>query len=231
MSNEKQEQSNKEDEQTEKAIFAEKLLLGFNEYDEIIGRCKGVSIFSVDFGDKNDYSHEGEAIVPNNDATTKDNEERKKKLIKNAFYAEEMDVLFDEIFKGKRDYGNAFNYKNIIRQMDIFKLLKVKPNNEHEFVIKQLEVQGRIIIHWFIIFCLVSVFGLILKRTSNRKNDNKDLIVVFSFGLYFALNKAFILEGILKKNILLSYVYYIHLFFLACLFVFFIFKSDRKNCV
>ena len=229
LSNEKPKDRQTYEKKDDKVIFAERLLLGFNEYDEIIGRGQGISIFSVGFGDNNRDKSEDirrPILLNGNDIATDKQEEQ---LIKNAFYAEDMDVLFDELLNGKRNYNNAFSYKNKLRQMDIFKLFRVKARNQHEVVIKQMEIQGRIIHHWFVILCLVSVFCLMLRRTSNRKNDNKDLIVIFTFGSYFALNKAFVLESVLSYGTILCCMYYLHLFLLACLFIFLLLKSDKRT--
>ncbi len=224
--NNKENNDNGED----KIIFAEKLVLGFNDYNEIIGRGKSVNIVSFNFKDSNskggqENEHEEKEKVFFDNGKIKN--ERNDKLIKNAFYAEDMDVLFDEIFQGKKNYNSAFSYKNRLRQKNILDLLRVKTNNNYEALVKSLEVHGRVINHWFVVISLISVFSLLLRRTSNRRTSSRDLLFIVVFGAYFALNKAFVLESVLERGSFC--LYYLHLLVLSVIFIVLLFKSDRKK--
>ena len=207
LKNEKDKKTNEEIYKKKKIIHMDSMLLGYNNYGELIARCKNVKIATIDLRDNNEDDE-------NNIYNT------------SVVRAEYMDVLFDSFFQAKNN--GDINVKQLLRQMDIVKIKSIKDSGvgpRWYLDMANIEFQGRIVVYWFVIIGITFICCLMLLKQTNRiSNKRITSIVVFGCG-YMAVNKAFILEGCVKKNMLLPY--YLHLFLIGIFFLFYILLKDK----
>jgi len=189
----------------QKVIYSKNMSFGYNSYGELIAKCDDSKIIKFDFTP---------FYETNNNKSTEDNILITKNVINN----DKMDVLFENFFSTKN--SNNLKLKQKYRQTGIITLYNKKEKNRKIHLIKQLEIQGRFVIYWFVILCLTAICCILLKRQTNRIPSKTSMIVVILFGGYISLSRAFFLEPAITANVLI--LYYLH--FIA-IFGIFLIKS------
>ena len=192
-----------------KQLQPNKLNNGYNNYGEMIARCKNVRIATIDLRDN---------------GNKKDDNVYNKSIVN----AEDMDVLFDSFFKARNN--GEIHFKQRIRQTGIAKLIKMKNRKKQQkwyLDMLNIEIQGRIVVYWFIIIGITFICCLMLLKQTNRIPNKKITSIVVLAGGYIALNRAFILEGCVKKGLL--FPYYLHLFLIGAIFLFYILSKDKRK--
>ena len=209
IKNEKDKSIKEEIYEKKKIINMDSMLLGYNNYGEMIARCKNVRIATIDLRDN---------------GNKKDDNVYNKSIVN----AEDMDVLFDSFFKARNN--GEIHFKQRIRQTGIAKLIKMKNRKKQQkwyLDMLNIEIQGRIVVYWFIIIGITFICCLMLLKQTNRIPNKKITSIVVLAGGYIALNRAFILEGCVKKGLL--FPYYLHLFLIGAIFLFYILSKDKRK--
>ena len=126
------------------------------------------------------------------------------------------------------DSGIKLQYKQRLRQLDIFSLIKAKTNIENQNKIKKTEIHGRVVVYWFVSLSITALCGLFLKRQTNRGDSYKRLtMTVVIIGALISMSRAFVLDGIINNNTVLFF-YYVVFVIIYIICVLYIKRSDLK---
>ena len=193
------------DDDRQRIIYADDVVLGYNDNNQLVARCRNVDVLDMNFG------------KAKKKLIGKENEEQKKQKITN-IKMEGIDLLFDTVFKNAYS-SMSVKEKKIARMTNLTTLWKKYNDKKTNTMAITIEWHSRCYAYYAIIITITAVCCLLLRRQTNRIPAKRLTLFVILLAGAMSLSRAFELDFFYEANIINMFYVQFVVVSVVCLYV------------